>query len=139
MTQEMTLDQYASGINTNNYDLQRQSKAFGYLRQLIAQIETLAADPSKQTASLGALPILTMRIPTEGEMPDEVEFPLNTLLAAKLYELKPLFEMMAATCGDDLIQAWNRIFALCEPARQIVESATAQSQVHTVGQDIGTP
>jgi hypothetical protein len=130
MTQEMTLEQYASGINSNNYDLQRQSAAFGYLRKLVSQIEQLEADPNKQTSSLGALPILSMRIPGEGEVPDEVEFPLNTLPAARLCALKPLFEMMAATCGDDLIQAWNRIFALCEPARQIVEAATAQAQVH---------
>jgi hypothetical protein len=121
-----TLEEYAAGVHQANFDLQRQSSAFGYLRDVCAMMRELETQPDKIQQK--ALPRIYVLIPTDGTAPDKMEMDLNTLPTDYAVTTKPMFEMFASSAGAQLQQAWARIHQLNNGAQAILQIAN-QAQV----------
>jgi hypothetical protein len=126
-----TLDQLATGINQQNFDLQRQTNAFGYLRSVLALIDlTLQQPDPHEDEERARLPFISIRIPQDGimgdEAPDVIEIDLNTVPVAQLSKYRPLFESAAGIAGERLLGAWDGVINLTGLAAPII--ATAQGQ-----------
>jgi len=119
-----TLEEYAAGIHSVDFDLQRQTDAFNYFRRVISQIRSVAADPN---ADVGELPFITFTYPTaDGDTPGEFKLDLGTLNPQVLAQFEPLFAMVATQVADNVMQAWTNVNEITNNAMQIVSQARSQ-------------
>jgi len=119
-----TLEEYAAGIHSTDFDLQRQTDAFNYFRTVVGQLRAVAQDPN---ANVGELPFITFTYPTtDGEAPGEFKLDLGTLNPQVLVQFESLFAMVAAEVADNVMQAWMNINEITNNAMQIVAQARSQ-------------
>lgn len=117
---KMTLEEYASGFDQVNRELQRQTDAYGHFR---AVVNTLDAD-GEEAEHAAALPFVIFRFPVSGaQVPGEIKLDLNVLPLETRVAFRPLFEQLVEHCGDALLAAWDNIITLTTEAASVVNKA----------------
>lgn len=116
-----TLEEYAAGIENVNFELQRQSQAYGHFRSVLQQLDKLDADPSAKLEQ--QLPFVLVKFPQKGDTPGEMKIDLNSLPTATLLLFRPVFELLSQGAGEGLLTAWESIHNVTEATKPIVTAA----------------
>ena len=138
-----TLDQYAAGVDQTNRDLQRQTKSYDYLRRMIDATKAVSQSPPpdqltpQQVEELPRLPILMIRQPAldEGQqMPDVIEFDLNTAPRQLQGAALVILQSMAGDVGNKLLQDWDALNNINGQAQEILTRLRQPQQPAENGQ-----
>jgi len=122
-----TLDEYASGYNSVNFDLQRQAAAFKHFRHVVRQLETLAADTN---ANVGVLPFVKFTYAMEdSKVPGEYELDLNVLPPEMAVQFHALFALITNDVLVRMEQAWEAGHKITASAVQLIKDARAAQGV----------
>ena len=128
-----SLEEWCQGLHTAEYDVQRQMDGFGFSRSTANFLTELQnnpgawdnADPNKRPM----LPFVSFTYPvTDGSTePGRYKMDLNTLSAAQLVTMAPMFAMIATEQGGLLMDSVRAAHTATTGAMEIV-SAAAQAQ-----------
>lgn len=130
-----SLDSYAMGLNQVNLDLQRQTNAYAYLKQMMQAVQFVAQQPPteqlspEQLADLPKLPVLMLRVPPvdpKQQQPDIVELDLNTFGRAEQGSTLAVFQGFTDAVAQKLLQAWDNVHNIDGAANRIVQNARQQ-------------
>lgn len=121
----MSLADYATGVDQLNRELQRQSAAYGHFRTVLQHIDALAADPNYKLPE--QLPFVIVRFPQQGPSPGEMKIDLNALPVATVISFRPVFELMTQSAGEGMLGAWENLQRVANETSRIVAAARQAS------------
>lgn len=122
---QATLPECAQGLKVANLDLQRQTDAYGYLREVVRKLAAIGSGSDV----VEGMPTLYMRFPmTDSDSPGEIRLDLNTVPAGTLLEMRTLFDKLCELTGESLLTAWDRIHQVAAMAKPLTDAAKSSQQ-----------